>query len=130
MLVRRIATVTIWAPLASMARRVSSKSRYLPVPTSSLERYSRPATTSASSAAIFSGAFISSSSDRDDHLDPVAVGEARLGEAAARHDLAVALDREPPAGERELVEQLGERERAGEFPGCAVQDDADGRGHG
>jgi hypothetical protein len=37
MLVRRMATVTIWAPLASMARRVSSKSRYLPVPTSSRE---------------------------------------------------------------------------------------------
>jgi len=31
-LVRRIATVTICAPLSSTARRVSSKSLYLPVP--------------------------------------------------------------------------------------------------
>jgi hypothetical protein len=38
MLVRRIATVTISAPEASMARRVSSKSRYLPVPTSRRDR--------------------------------------------------------------------------------------------
>jgi sulfur carrier protein len=48
MLVRRIATVTISAPLASMAARVCSISRYLPVPTSSRERYGRPAITSAS----------------------------------------------------------------------------------
>jgi len=38
MLVRRIATVTISAPLASTAARVSAKSRYLPVPISSRER--------------------------------------------------------------------------------------------
>jgi hypothetical protein len=37
MFVRRIATVTISAPEASIARRVSSKSRYLPVPTSRRE---------------------------------------------------------------------------------------------
>jgi hypothetical protein len=37
-LVRRIATVTISAPLASTARRVSSKSRYLPVPIKRRER--------------------------------------------------------------------------------------------
>src|SRR3954466_5221706 len=46
MLVRRIATVTISAPLASIARRVSSKSRYLPVPTRSRDEYDLPATTS------------------------------------------------------------------------------------
>jgi hypothetical protein len=34
MLVRRIATVTIAAPLASIASRVCAKSLYLPVPTS------------------------------------------------------------------------------------------------
>jgi hypothetical protein len=38
MLVRRTATVTISAPLASIARRVSSRSLYLPVPTSSRDR--------------------------------------------------------------------------------------------
>ena len=37
MLLRRIATVMISAPLAAMARLVSSKSLYLPVPTSSRE---------------------------------------------------------------------------------------------
>jgi hypothetical protein len=37
MLVRRIATVTISAPEASMASRVCSKSLYLPVPTSKRE---------------------------------------------------------------------------------------------
>jgi hypothetical protein len=37
MLVRRIATVTICAPEASTAARVSAKSRYLPVPMSRRE---------------------------------------------------------------------------------------------
>src|SRR5512140_2875696 len=129
MLVRRIATVTICAPLASMARRVSSKSRYLPVPTRSRERYCRPAMTSASSTAIFSGAFTLAPSHRDDHLDPVAVRDPGLAEPAARHDLAVPLDREPPPGEGERVDQLVEGERGGKFARRPVQDDADGRGH-
>src|SRR5450830_910468 len=43
MLVRRMATVTICAPLASTARRVSSKSLYLPVPRSRREAYALPA---------------------------------------------------------------------------------------
>jgi hypothetical protein len=38
MLVRRMATVTISAPEASIAARVSAKSLYLPVPTSRRER--------------------------------------------------------------------------------------------
>ncbi len=42
-LVRRTATVTISAPLAAMARAVSSMSLYLPVPTSRRESYSLPA---------------------------------------------------------------------------------------
>src|SRR6266446_2359155 len=68
MLVRRIATVTICAPEASIAARVCAKSLYLPVPTSSRERYARPAMTSGSSCvrAIFSlGAFIG-----QDHQPP------------------------------------------------------------
>src|SRR5690606_973182 len=44
-----MATVTISAPLCSTASRVSTKSLYLPVPTSSLDWYERPAITSASS---------------------------------------------------------------------------------
>src|SRR3989441_2611789 len=68
MLVRRIATVTICAPEASIAARVWAKSLYLPVPTSSRERYARPAMTSGSSCvrARFSlGAFIG-----QDHQPP------------------------------------------------------------
>src|SRR5258705_7351006 len=126
MLVRRIATVTIWAPLASMARRVSSKSRYLPVPTKRREAYVFPATTSASCATALSAAFTLASSHRDDHLDAVAVGEALVAEAAARHDLAVALDRQPATGERELVQQLGEGERGGKISRGAVECDANG----
>src|SRR5258706_5463638 len=130
MLVRRIATVTICAPLASIARRVSSKSRYLPVPTSRREEYVLPATTSASWAATLSGAFTLASSDRDHDLDAVARGKALVLEATARHDLAVALDRETPPGERELVEQLGEGERGGEFARLPVQGHLDRCGHG
>jgi len=48
MLVRRIATVTICAPLASTAALVSAKSLYLPVPISSREEYGLPAITSGS----------------------------------------------------------------------------------
>src|SRR5438876_5621750 len=68
MLVRRIATVTICAPEASIAARVWAKSLYLPVPTSSRERYARPAMTNGSSCARarFSlGAFIG-----QDHQPP------------------------------------------------------------
>ncbi len=42
---RRTATVTTSAPAASMARTISSLLRYLPVPTISRERSSRPAIT-------------------------------------------------------------------------------------
>src|SRR5688572_365774 len=89
MLVRRIATVTISAPDASIARRVSSKSRYLPVPTRRRERYALPATTSASRATALSGAFTLASAHGDDDFDAVAFGEDLLGKAAARDDLAV-----------------------------------------
>jgi hypothetical protein len=47
MLVRRMATVTICAPEASTAARVSAKSLYFPVPMSSRELQLWPAMTSA-----------------------------------------------------------------------------------
>src|SRR5690606_33690581 len=50
MLVRRMATVTIWAPAASVAWRVSSRSLNLPVPVSRREWKVRPAMTSGSEA--------------------------------------------------------------------------------
>jgi hypothetical protein len=49
MLTRRTATVTISAPDASMARLVSAKSLYLPVPTISRDRYLLPASSKKSS---------------------------------------------------------------------------------
>src|SRR5262245_58859923 len=48
MFTRRTATVTISAPDASTARRVSANEAYFPVPTMSRERYSRPASTKGS----------------------------------------------------------------------------------
>src|SRR3954469_25094283 len=50
---RRTATVTISAPDASIARAVSSKSLYLPVPTRRRERKRLPATSKASSPAVW-----------------------------------------------------------------------------
>ena len=49
-LTRRTATVTISAPEATMASRVSAKSLYLPVPTIRRERKRRPATSKVSSS--------------------------------------------------------------------------------
>src|SRR6185295_591659 len=83
MLVRRIATVTISAPEASIASRVCAKSLYLPVPTSRREVKLR--------VPICRMSFISASAHGDDDLQPVAVGEQRGSVRAARHDLAVAL---------------------------------------
>src|SRR6185312_8542134 len=45
---------------------------------------------------------------RADDLEAVAVGERRVGIAAARHDLPVQLDGDTLAGERQRVEQRGD----------------------
>src|SRR5688500_8123852 len=131
-LVRRIATVTIWAPEASIARRVSSKSRYFPVPTSRRDEYDLPATTSGSFV-MLDGASrprTLAPSHGDHDLDAVALDQELVGEAAARHDLAVALDREALAGELERFEDLRHGGRRGELARCAVHEDADRCGHG
>ena len=52
MLVRRIATVTISAPLASIAAWVCSRLSYLPVPTSRRDSKRRPATMSGSAVEV------------------------------------------------------------------------------
>src|SRR5205809_7076508 len=109
MLVRRIATVTISAPLASTARRVSSKSLYLPVPISRRERYACPAMRSGSViwSASRVGAFIAlASADGHDDFERVALGKPRRGVTAARHDLAVLFDGHPFPRELERVEEL------------------------
>src|SRR6202041_3656232 len=51
-LTRRTATVTISAPEAEWARRISSKLRYFPVPTIKRELKARPAITSWSAITI------------------------------------------------------------------------------
>src|SRR5687767_12647557 len=105
MLVRRIATVTISAPEASIAARVSAKSLYLPVPTSSRERYGFPATTSLSSA-------MSTAAHCDDDLEPVAVRHHRRAVRAPWHDLAIALHRDFLAGKLQRRQKRGNVERA------------------
>src|SRR5277367_5943678 len=103
MLVRRIATVTICAPLATTAARVSAKSLYLPVPTSRRDEYVFPPMINGSR---FSLGFILSSADSDDDFKPVAVRQPRLGMTAARHNFAVALDRDALSGKRHRINQL------------------------
>src|SRR5262245_36784231 len=112
MLVRRIAIVTISAPEASIAARVSAKSLYLPVPTSRRERYGLPATMSLSSA-------ISASADRDDHLELVAIEHERRAVSASRNDLSVALHGDFLAGQLESSQERGDVERAFECA-CAT----------
>src|SRR6266478_9927819 len=65
MLTRRTATVTISAPDTSIARLVSLKSLYFPVPTISRERYLLPAMSRKSSTNL-------SSADEVDNLQRVA----------------------------------------------------------
>jgi hypothetical protein len=56
MFVRRIATVTICAPLSSTARRVSSKSLYFPVPISRRDEKVRVPIRSGSAGEVAGGA--------------------------------------------------------------------------
>src|SRR5690606_32823126 len=127
MLVRRIATVTICAPLSSTAARVSSKSRYLPVPISSRDVNSRWPMFRVSEGALMSR-FRSAAADGHDDLEAVA-GRERLGVVpAARHDLAVALDRDPSAREPEFGEQRGDGAGRRQGPRIAVDDDGFHRG--
>src|SRR5436190_14330828 len=107
MLVRRIATVTICAPEASIAARVCAKSLYLPVPTSSRDVKDLPAISSTS--------FISTSTHRDHDFQPVAVGKQRGAMRAARHDFAITFDGDLAAGQRQALKQRRNRHRAFEF---------------
>src|SRR4051812_5949949 len=108
MLVRRMATVTISAPLASMARPVSSKSLYLPVPTSRRERKLRPPTTSKSDGPYVGWFMVLAASDRLHDLEHVVLLQRPRRVGGARNDLAVELDRDPAAGQSQRVDQLGE----------------------
>src|SRR5262245_66461724 len=81
MFTRRTATVTISAPEASTARRVSSNERYFPVPTMRRERYSRPARTNGS---VRPSDMPSPAPDEVDHLDGVAVAQGGARVLGAR----------------------------------------------
>src|SRR6185503_10827977 len=107
MLVRRIATVTICAPEASIAARVCAKSLYLPVPTSKRDVKDRPA--------IRSTSFISASAHRDHDFQPVAVREQRVAMRAARHDFPIAFDGDLAAGQGQALKQGRDRHRAFKF---------------
>src|SRR3954469_25319552 len=82
---RRSATVTISAPLAARAARVSSSEAYLPVPTMMREWNVLSATFQLSS-----GLGMSSSADERDELEAVPGDEDRRCVLRSRHDLAVA----------------------------------------
>src|SRR6266446_4470082 len=107
MFTRRTATVTISAPDASTARRVSSN-----------DRYSRPASVKASSIDIASPA-----PDEVDHLDRVPVVEHGRAVLGARHDGAIHLDGDPAGAEAERAHQVGDRRARGERSRLVIQND-------
>src|SRR3569623_515399 len=144
MLGRRIASVMISAPLASTARRASSRSLYLPVPTSRRDWYSRPARMSESRWGCAmtknpdssyekrlyrrvgtkpNGAVERSpAADGADDLDAVAGAEQVLGVAAARHDFQVDLHRDALTAQAQLFHQLRDAVAFGHLAGLAVDE--------
>src|SRR5512147_2844611 len=102
MFTRRTATVTISAPAASMARRVSSKSLYFPVPTISRERYALPPISKLSLTAL------SPSADEMHDLDDVAGSQRPPRVLVARQHFLVQLDRQAAAAQRQLRDQIGD----------------------
>src|SRR5581483_10578999 len=116
-LTRRTATVTISAPLASTAARVSAKSRYLPVPTISREVKTRPASSKESCCIIESRARRSAArtptgaspaSNEIHDFDPVTGLQRYRVVLGARHDRQIDLDGDPPATHLQPLEQCGE----------------------
>src|SRR5260370_23552119 len=112
--IRRSATVTISAPDAASARRVSSSSLYFPVPTISRERQLLPARIKGSStpnmvAPVAAGVAWSATADERDYLDMVAVRQLRLGPGAARNDVLIAFDRHLRGLDSEVKKQRGHR---------------------
>src|SRR5437868_5836979 len=79
---RRMLTVTISAPLAAIASRITSKSRYLPVPTMRRELNARPPMMSGSPPLEFASVRVSCISTplhHGDDFDDVAFGDRRVG---------------------------------------------------
>src|SRR5262245_15911289 len=117
MFTRRTATVTISAPDASMAARVSAKSRYLPVPTIRRERYALPPSCRRSSATP------SASADELHDFDHVALAQSAALVVVARQDVEVDLDRDAARAQSKLADQLRDRHAVAHVPRLAVQHD-------
>src|SRR5688572_14026124 len=98
---RRSATVTISAPEAAIASRVSSFEAYLPVPTMMRDWKLRAPRVQVS--------FMSASTDEGDDLEVIALGQHRRGVHRARHDFSVALDGDRLAREAQLPDQRRDR---------------------
>src|SRR2546430_7878953 len=107
---RRMLTVTICAPLASMASRMTTKSRYLPVPTSNRDSNDLPAMTSGSPFSISrfplsASRFISPSLHHGHDLDDVAIADWHVRDLARRVDVVAAHDGHVARIHRQLGQQ-------------------------
>src|ERR1700681_206354 len=115
---RRIATVTTSAPLASWACCMISSDGYFPVPTKSRERHSYLPTRSVSVSVC-----MLSSGDGDDDLDSVAVVQQPRGMVHPRHDVIVERDRGSVAPRAERFQQGVDRRTVGDFARLTVDRD-------
>src|ERR1700731_3305321 len=143
-LTRRTATVTISAPLASIAAAVSSRSLYLPVPTISRERNRRPATSQPSSASkVIAGSFAKAlsragsggtkssftplmfaSSDEVHDFELVSRLEPSLAIDGAGHDFLVALDRHFTGIKPDELQEGSHRHGGGKIPRFTIHHNA------
>src|SRR6266511_3576786 len=96
MFTRRTATVTISSPEASIARLVSAKSLYFPVPTLSRDRYSLPASTNGSFIYPRPGL---ATADEMHNLDRIARLQATIGVFVTGNNVTVHFNRNAPPAE-------------------------------
>src|SRR4051812_2360419 len=119
---RRRATVTISAPLAARAARVSSRDAYLPVPTMMREVSSRFASFQVS-------VNISASTDEGHELELVAGGQHRRRMLRARYDFSVSLDRDTTIGKSQHVDESCDGGAVWDDTVLTVDDDLNGLRH-
>src|SRR3990167_8914660 len=110
---RRSATVTISAPEAASAARVSSFDLYLPVPTMMRECRVLPASCQESVTDL-------ASSDERHDLEAVAVGQGGGGVVGLGDDVPVALDGDRAAGQAELRDQREDGDPGGDGAWLAI----------
>ena len=82
---------------------------------------SRPATTKGLSTTGVAPAHVVAAADELDDLQPVALGQPDRPVGRARHDLEIAFDRHLGRVEREVPEQLVDRQRARKLAGFSVK---------